>query len=94
MSWGSSDTPSTARLGRGLESMFSFSLVSDGYTSVTYSIMLGREERREALGRELSELGGVVEHSEWEQGLFAKIDGERMTGCLWETPVCGKSHSQ
>lgn len=44
------------------------------------------EERREALGRELSELGGVEEHSEWEQGLFAKIGGERMTGCLWEIP--------
>lgn len=45
MLWGSSGTPGTARLGKGLESMCSFSLVSGGYTSVEYSIMLGREER-------------------------------------------------
>ncbi|RLV97266.1 hypothetical protein DV515_00012005 [Chloebia gouldiae] len=47
MSWGSSGTPGTARLGKGLESVFSFSLVSGGYTSVEYSVVLGREERGE-----------------------------------------------
>lgn len=38
--------------------------------------------------------GGVKKYSEWEQGLLSKINGERMTRCLWKIPVCGKSFCQ
>lgn len=80
MAWGSSGTAGTARLGKGLESMFSFSLVSSGYTSVEYSVMLGREER--GVGEGTVSDGRCGETLQVGTEIFPEIDGERMTGWL------------
>lgn len=55
-------------------------------------------ERRGALWKGTVRIGrqrgGLEKYSEWKQGLLPKINGERMTHCLWKIPFCGKSLRQ